>query len=80
VARVAARLDRGRLGWLPFDDEAARPQLAQLPEAIRYESAHVVRRDGSIWSPSSAPYRLVARNRHRLGRFVPDGPGPRRHP
>ena len=41
---------------------------------MRYESAHVVRPDGSIWSPSSAPYRLVARNRHRLGPLVPDGP------
>ena len=66
--------------WLPFDDEAAQPLLAQLPEASRYESAHVVRPDGSIWSPSSAPYRLVARNRDRLGRLVPDGPGPRRYP
>lgn len=27
-----------------------------------------------------AGYRLVARNRRRLGRLVPDGPGPRRYP
>jgi hypothetical protein len=80
VARVAARVDRGRYAWLPFDDEAAQPLLARLPEARRYESAHVLRPDGSIRSPSSAPYRLVARNRHRLGPFVPDGPGPRRYP
>ena len=80
MARVAARLDRGRYGWLPFDDEAARPLLARLPESSRYESAHVVRRDGSIWSPAGAPYRFVARNRHRLGRLVPDCRGPRRYP
>jgi hypothetical protein len=80
VARVAARLDRGRYGWLPFDDEAARPLLARLPEPEQRESAHVARPDGTVWSPSSAPYRLVARNRHRLGRLVPDGPGPRRYP
>ncbi len=80
MARVAARLDRGRYGWLPFDDESAQVLLAQLPEATRHESAHVVRIDGSIWSPSSAPYRLVARSRHRLGPLVPNGPGPWRHP
>ena len=50
MARVAARVDRGRYGWLPFDDEAAQPLLAQLPEATRYASAHVVRRDGTIWT------------------------------
>ena len=66
--------------WLPFDDEEAQPLLARLPEATRHESAHVVRPDGSIWSPTNAPYRLVARNRHRLGRVVPDGSGPRRYP
>ena len=27
-----------------------------------------------------AAYRLVARNRSRLGRLVPDHPGPRRYP
>ena len=54
--------------------------LARLPEATRYESAHLFRPDGSAWSPSSAPYRLVARNRHRLGPLVPNGPGPRRYP
>jgi hypothetical protein len=80
VARVAARLDRGRYGWLPFDDEAAQPLLARLPESARYESAHIARPDGTVWSPSSAPYRLVARSRHRLGRVVPDGRGPRRYP
>jgi hypothetical protein len=59
---------------------AAQPLLARLPEATRYASAHVVRPDGSIWSPTSAPYRLVARNRHRLGPLVPSRPGPRRYP
>jgi hypothetical protein len=80
VARVAARLDFGRYAFLPFDDPAAEPLLARLPEGVRFASAHVVRVDGSVWSPSSAPYRLVARNRHRLGPLVPNGPGPRRYP
>jgi hypothetical protein len=80
VARVAARLDFGRLAFLPFDDPAAEPLLARLPEEARFASAHLIRADGSVWSPSSAPYRLVARNRYRLGQFVPNGPGPRRYP
>ena len=80
MARVAARFDRGRYAYLPFDDVEAEPLLARLPETGHYASAHVVRRDGSVWSPSSAAYRLVARNRHRLGPLVPDGPGPRRYP
>jgi hypothetical protein len=80
VARVAATLDRGRYAWLPFEDADAQSLLARIPEARRYESAHVVRRDGSVWSPTNAPYRLVARNRHRLGPLVPNGPGPRRYP
>ncbi|MGZ8783258.1 MAG: hypothetical protein ACXWZB_07140 [Gaiellaceae bacterium] len=54
--------------------------LARLPEATRHESAHLFHPDGSVWSPRSAPYRLVARNRQRLGPLVPDRPGPRRYP
>jgi hypothetical protein len=80
VARVVARLDFGRFALLPFDDPDAEPLLAGLPEGVRFESAHLFRPDGSVWSPTSAPYRLVARNRHRLGRIVPNGPGPRRYP
>jgi hypothetical protein len=80
VARVAARFDRGRYAYLPFDDPDAEPLLARLPEAKRFASAHLLRPDGSVWSPTSAPYRLVARNRHRLGRLVPNRPGPRRYP
>ena len=80
AARVAARLDRGRYAWLSFDDPDAQPLLARVPEERRFGSAHVARADGTVWSPSNAPYRLVARNRHRLGRLVPDGPGPRRYP
>lgn len=80
MARVAARLDRGRLAYLPFDDPEATPLLGQLSEATRFESAHVFRPDGSVWSPSSAAYRFVADNRHRLGRLVADRPGPRRYP
>jgi hypothetical protein len=80
VARVAARIDRGRYAYLPFGDGEAEAFLARLPEGMRYESAHLVRPDGSIRSPNSAPYRVVARMRHRLGPLVPDGPGPRRYP
>jgi predicted DCC family thiol-disulfide oxidoreductase YuxK len=80
TARVAARFDRGRFAYLPFGDPAARPLLARLPVERRYASAHVVRTDGSVWSPTSALYRLGARNRGRLGPLVPDGPGPRRYP
>jgi hypothetical protein len=80
VARVAARFDRGRYAYLPFDDAESESLLARLPEARRYASAHLFRPDGSVWSPGSAPYRLVARIRHRLGPLVPDGPGPRRYP
>ena len=54
--------------------------LARLPEDVRFESAHVFQPDGSVWSPSSRAYQLVARNRHRLGRLVPDVRGPRRYP
>ncbi len=80
TARIAARFDRGRNAYLAFDDAEAERLLARLPEARRYASAHLVRPDGSIWSPSSAPYRFVARIRRRLGPLVPDGPGPRRYP
>ena len=80
TARIAARFDRGRNAYLAFDDVEAERLLARLPEARRYASAHLVRSDGSIWSPSSAPYRFVARIRRRLGPLVPDGPGPRRYP
>jgi hypothetical protein len=54
--------------------------LARVPEEARFLSAHLVRRDGSVWSPSSAAYRVVADNRGRLGRLVPNRPGPRRFP
>jgi hypothetical protein len=80
VARVAARVDRGRYAYLPFDDPEAGPLLARLPEEERYASAHLFRPDGSVWSPSSASYRLVARNRHRLGKLVASRGGPRRFP
>ena len=80
MARVAARLDRGRYAYLPFDDPDAERLLARMPESTRYATAHVVRPDGSVWSPGGAPYRFVANNRHRLGPIVPEGPGPRRYP
>ena len=66
--------------YLPFEDGEAAALLAQLPEDRRLASAHVFWRDGSVWSPSSAPYRLVSRNRGRLGKLVPNRPGPRRYP
>jgi hypothetical protein len=47
---------------------------------MRYESSHLVHPDGRIHSYHGRVYRLIARNRHRLGRFVPDGPGPLRYP
>jgi predicted DCC family thiol-disulfide oxidoreductase YuxK len=80
TALIAARFDRGRYAYLPFDDAEAAPLLARLPEARRNASAHLFRPDGSVWSPSSAPYRLIAGNRRRLGRLVPARPGPRRYP
>lgn len=80
TARIAARFDRGRYAYLPFDDPDAEPLLARLAAERRYESAHLVRPDGTVWSPSSAPYRLVARNRSTLGRLLPNRPGPRRYP
>jgi hypothetical protein len=53
----------------------------------RLASWRLVRRDGSLLGylglrgrVPDALYGLVARNRHRLGGIVPDGPGPRRFP
>ena len=74
VARVAARIDRGRYAYLPFDDAEAEPLLARLPEARRYASAHLVRPDGSIWSPSNKLYRLIADNRHCSGALLATPP------
>jgi hypothetical protein len=89
-------------------DPEADALLAALPEAERYATWHLVRRDGSLAgagaglvdlvasmrltrpaarlvalvpdSALEALYRVVARNRPRLGRLVPDRPGPRRFP
>ena len=80
VARAGARLDRGRYAYLPFDDVDAEPLLARLPEERRYATAHLFRPDGSVWSPSSVLYRIVAANRGKLGPLVPNRPGPRRYP
>jgi predicted DCC family thiol-disulfide oxidoreductase YuxK len=87
-ARIVAQLDRGaRLAYLPLDDPAADGLLASVSPDERFESWRLVRRDGSVvgygWTRSrlaDAAYRLVARNRGRLGRLVPDGDGPRRYP
>ncbi len=72
---------------LPLDDAEAGPLLAGLPEAERFDSWRLVRRDGSLVGYGGvrgrlpdALYHVLARNRERLGRFVPDGPAPRRYP
>lgn len=107
TARVVACLDRGEeLAILPFQDEAAAPLLAELPESERSATWRLARPDGSLTGyGAGAPevlgamgvtrpvgrllghvpdslldrlYALAARNRSALGRFVPDGPPPRR--
>jgi predicted DCC family thiol-disulfide oxidoreductase YuxK len=88
AARAVARLDRReRLAFLPLDDPAAGALLAELPAEERFASWRMVRRDGSVagrgWVHGRVPdaaYDLVARNRGRLGRLVPDGDGPYRYP
>lgn len=88
AARVVARLDRGeRLAFLPLDDPAAETLLAPVPVEERFASWRLVRRDGSVRARGfvrgrlpDAVYDLVARNRGKLGRLVPDGAGPYRYP
>jgi predicted DCC family thiol-disulfide oxidoreductase YuxK len=88
AARAVAWLDRGeRLAFLPLDDPAAVPLMASVPAEERLASWRLVRRDGSVrgraWIRGRIPdaaYDLVARNRGRLGRLVPDGAGPYRYP
>jgi predicted DCC family thiol-disulfide oxidoreductase YuxK len=88
AARVVARLDRRRrLAFLPLDDPAADPLLESVPAHERLASWRLVRRDGSVAGYglvrgrlADRAYGLVARNRGRLGRLVPDGDGPRRYP
>jgi hypothetical protein len=88
AARLVVRADRReRLAVLPLDDPAAASLLAPVPEAERFASWRLVRRDGSLvghgWIRGRLPdaaYGLVARHRGRLGRLVPDGPAPRRYP
>jgi hypothetical protein len=72
---------------LPLDDPDADALLAPLPEHERLETWRLVRRDGSLVGYGvvrgrlpDALYRLVAEHRSVLGRFVPDGPAPRRYP
>ena len=72
---------------LPLHDRVANTLLASLPERERFDSWRLVRRDGSTVGYAvvrgrvpDALYRLVANHRERLGRFVPDGPAPRRFP
>jgi hypothetical protein len=65
----------------------AKDLLASLPESERFDSWRLVKRDGSVLGYGivrrrvpDALYRLVAEHRELLGRFVPDGPAPRRFP
>ncbi len=65
----------------------ARDLLAALPESERFDSWRLVKRDGRILGYGivrgrvpDALYRLVAGHRELFGRFVPDGPAPRRFP
>lgn len=82
------RIDlRRRLAVLPLTDAEAAPFLEALPEEERLASWRLVRRDGSLVGYGGVRgrvpdvlYRLVARHRDLLGRFVPDGPAPRRFP
>ena len=76
-----------RLAILPLDDAAAAPLLASLPEAERFASWRLARRDGSLVGYGvirgrvpDALYGFVARHRDVLGRLVPDGPAPRSYP
>jgi predicted DCC family thiol-disulfide oxidoreductase YuxK len=87
AARLVAALDwKRKLAFLPFDDAEALPFLAGIPVDERYTSWHLIRTDGRRWSrgvvggPADAVYTLVASHRDKLGRFVPDRPGPRRPP
>jgi len=88
AARLVMRADRReRLAILPLSDPDAAPLLERVPEPERFASWRLVRRDGSLvgygWVRGRLPdgvYSVVARNRRRLGRLVPDGPGPRRYP
>jgi predicted DCC family thiol-disulfide oxidoreductase YuxK len=85
AARLVVRADRlERLAILPLSDPAAAPFLELVPD--RFASWRLVRRDGSLvgyaWVRGRLPdgvYSIVARNRGRLGRLVPDGPAPRRY-
>jgi hypothetical protein len=72
---------------LPLQDPVAHRFLERLPEADRLASWRLVRRDGRIvgygWIRGRLPdaaYRFLASHRGLLGRFVPDGPAPRRFP
>jgi predicted DCC family thiol-disulfide oxidoreductase YuxK len=88
AARGIERLDRRRrLAFLPLDDPAADPLLESTPADERLASWRLVHRDGSTRSHGwvrgrlpDAAYGLVARNRGKLGRLVPDGDGPYRYP
>ena len=86
----------GRLAALPLQDPEAESFLAAVPEASRLASVRLAEADGRLLERGDAvaaalglhrlgpllngPYDLVSRHRGALGRFVPDGPAPRRFP
>jgi len=62
VARTVVRLDREeRVAFLPLQDDEARGLLADLPEAERMASIHLVEPDGQRYSRGAALTRLIRR-------------------
>ena len=51
---------RGRVRAVPFQAEDALVGLPSIPRAALHQAMHLVAPDGAV-------YRVVARNRHRLG-------------
>jgi len=64
TARVVAWLDRGEeLAILPFQDEAAAPLLAKLPESERSATWRLARADGSLTGYGGPSQEGIAMNR-----------------
>lgn len=69
--------------WIALPDGSVLGQGAGLP--VLLGAVHVTRPLAAVARASSGrvldqAYELVARNRRAIGRFVPDGPAPRRFP
>ena len=80
AARVVARLDFGRLAFLPFDDPAAEPLLARLPEAAASRACTCSDPTAPCGARAARPTASSPATADRLGRLVPSAPGPRRYP